>query len=199
MRYYVLTQDLEIEDCAVLSDPPKPIADKVYMFEKGTPLLGWFPADAQFTMDPEFPKARRLCGLQHNTLGLIVVSKEFKTALEEFGCENIEFLPISILNHRGKLASADYFIANVIGLTDCMDREKSTYKNNALIPTQISSCSKLVLREDAIPEQLHFFRLGNAPRIHVVTEKLKQELERRKLTGLLFVPVEEYNTALYMA
>ena len=78
-----------------------------------------------------------------------------------------------------------------------MDRERSAYENNPLIPSKIISCSKLVLREDAIPRQLRIFRLTNAPGIHIITESLKQEMEKRGLTGMLFVPIEEYDTDIF--
>lgn len=197
MRYFVLVQDLDLEDAAVLSDPPAQIRDELFRFYEGVLLKDWFPSPAMFPMDPEYPRARKLYALQANTLGLLVISKELKATLDEVGCDNLEYLPISITNHRGKLASADYFVVNILQQVDAMDRERSVYKNNALIPSRVNVLEKLVLLEDRIPPHLRLFLLTNAPRFPIITETLKKAIEKKKLDGMLFVPVEEFDDALY--
>jgi hypothetical protein len=198
MRHFVLVQDNDLDDAAVLSTAPETIEDELFRLWEGQPLMDWFPADAVFPVSPDFPRARRLYASQANTLGLLVVSKEFRCVLEEVGCNNIEYLPISITDHRGKLASADYCIVNALDPVDAMDREHSIYENNALIPSRVSTLEKLVLREDRLEPQLHLFRLTNAPQFHIVSDALRRATEKKKLKGMLFVPTEEFDNALYL-
>jgi len=197
MHYFALVEDQDLEDAAVLADPPASIKDENFRFTEGVPLKDWFPSDAVYPMSPEFPRARKLYALQSNALGLLVISKELKAVFDSVGCDNIEYLPISILNHRGKLASSDYSIANVLHPMDAMDRKNSIYKMNPLLPTQVNMLSKLVLLEDRIPPERHLFRLTNAPRVYLVTETLKRAVEKKKLDGMLFIPVEEFDDALH--
>lgn len=198
MRYFVFVQDIDLEDAAVLTKPPAQIEDELFRFDEGVPLRDWFPSPAIFPMNPDFPKGRKLYALQATTImGLLVVSKELRATFEEVGCDNIEYLPISIIDHRKKLASADYAIANVLHPIDAMDRERSVFDNNALLPTRVSGIEKLVLLEDRIPPHLHLFRLTNAPQFPIVSETLKKAITKKKLGGMRFVPPEEFDDALY--
>ncbi|MCP3143968.1 imm11 family protein [Pyxidicoccus xibeiensis] len=197
MRYFVFVENGDVEDNAVLSDPPESIKDELFRFREGVPLKDWFPSPAVFPMDPEFPKARKLYDLQATTLSITIASKALKTTFDEAGCDNVEYLPILIHNHRGKLASADYCIANILQPVDAMDREASIYTNSALIPSLVTRLEKLVLRMEAIPPGLHLFRLTGVPHYPLVSETLKRAIEKKKLTGMLFVAPEEFNSALY--
>jgi hypothetical protein len=198
MRYFVFLQNIDLEDAAVLTKPPAQIADELYRFDEGVPLRDWFPSPAEFPMNPDFPKSRKLYPLQATTImGLIVASKELRATFEEVGCDNLEYLPIIILDHRKKVASTDYAIANVLHLIDAMDRERSVFDNNALLPTRVSGIEKLVLLEDRIPPDRHLFRMTNAPQFPIVSETLKKAIEKKKLGGMRFIVPEEFDDALY--
>lgn len=197
MRYFVFLRDRDIEDNAVLADMPEQIKDEMFRFYEGVSLKDWFPSPAVLPMSPDFPQARKLYDVQANTDGIVIVSKALKATFDEAGCDHVEYLPISIHNHRGKLASADYFVANILQPVDAMDRERSVYDDNPLIPTRVMAVEKLVLLEERIPPHLHLFRLTNVPLYPLVSETLKQTIEKKKLRGMLFVPPEEFNDALY--
>ncbi|MFY0570807.1 imm11 family protein [Archangium lansingense] len=197
MQRYVLVEDLDIDDNAVLTDHPPEARDRMYLFQEGEPLESWFPKNAEYRMGSRYPNARGLYDLQSSTLSILVVSKALREALVEVGCRNIEFLPIVILNHRGKVASREYSIANVLGLTDCVNRSKSAYTVDALIPTMFHGIKKLVLEEDKVPVDLHIFRLKEMPTTHIITEALKSAIEARGLRGMLFIPIDEYDSALH--
>lgn len=199
MGYYVMAIDLELDDAAVLSThPSREFGDQGYRFKEGVSLRGWLPEHVPYAMSPRYPEARALCPFQVNTLELIIPSGECRRVMEEGGkAGNIEFLPITIINHRGKVASEDYCIANLLGSVDCMDREESVYRNSSLDPSVLSTCTKLVLREERIPEDVELFRLSNGLTTYIAGPSLKERLEARGLTkGVRFIPVEEYDSDL---
>lgn len=199
MEYYVLALNLALQDAAILAKHPAEVEREFdSVLRKGVPLKRLMPPCPGYAMSEDYPERRALQAFQTNTLGLLVVSQEAREVLESGRGANIEFLPIRIIDHRGKVASAEYSIANVLGTVDCMDRERSVFKSSHLDPNVFTSCRKLVLREENIPADVDIFRLSSEPTTFLVTHGLKERLEARGLRGMLFVPIEEYNTIKYL-
>lgn len=197
MRFYVFALDIWKSDNALLSNHPPEVDEQPYRFWEGVPLMAWFPPNAPYVMSPRYPQARTLYDLQNNTLDLLVVSKALRLVMERFDGQHIEFLPITVRDHRDKVASTEYSIANVLGLTECVDRANSSFSIDPFIPTQMSHVDKLVLLQDALPMDRHLFRLKERPWAHLVSETLKKAIEDEGLTGMSFVPPEEFASAMY--
>jgi hypothetical protein len=104
----------------------------------------------------------------------------------------IEFLPVTILNHKGRVASEDYFFLNPVGSVDCIDIEKSGVEWNDIDDTVISSFEQLVLKEDAVPPGVALFRPLHGTKTILVSRSLADRLETDGLTGLYFVEPDEY-------
>lgn len=149
--------------------------------------------------------------------------------------ENIEYYQLTIrdefpvINETDKkkeeekkkiIEYANYFIANVVGLADCVDHEKSVLeyffppesRNNVKEataaehaandpfandnPNDIDFITKLVLDESKIDPALKIFRLFDQPGILVFHESVVNLIKKEKLSGFVFVPVEEYTEVI---
>lgn len=194
MRYFYLGIDVDNDKAACLSDHPRSVEKAAYRFDDGEPLADWFPRQAVYPMDPDYPNARELHDLQENTLSVLIVSRPLRETMQSVGCKNVEFLPIIIKNHRGKVASDEYSIANVLSLVDCLDLKKSRYRRDALLPERIDRFDRVVLVASRIPAGLHIFRLKERPHSHFVSEEMRRAIESKRLRGMVFVPVDEYTT-----
>ena len=197
MHFYVFALDIWKSDNALLSQHPPEVDEQSHRFRDGVPLAAWFPPSAPYTMSSRYPQARTLYDLQNNTLQILVVSKALRSVMERFDGQHIEFLPITLRDHRDKVASTEYSIVNVLGLTECVDRANSSFSVDPFIPTRISHVDKLVLLQDALPTDRHLFRLKERPWAHLVSETLKKAIEDEGLTGMSFVPPEEFASAMY--
>lgn len=115
---------------------------------------------------------------------------------------------------------ADYFISNVVGLVDCINHENSMVEYfyppelrqkdqendlqksdpaNPFIdenPNEIDFITSLVLDESKIDPSLKIFRLKDKPDLLVFHESVVNEIRKEKLTGFVFVPVNEYTDAI---
>ena len=147
MNNYVILNAVPAPGYCVLEEIEN--MDDPLQLEKGVKLEPW-PGDVKFLMDPNYPKAIRLGDCIKNLPGAIVVSKRLKQLLEAAKPANVEYLPVSIINHKGKVASADYFIVNPYRLQDCIDRKQSVLKWNAIDPDLDSTCTKLVIDEGKV-------------------------------------------------
>src|SRR4051812_33364529 len=98
---------------------------------------GRFPANAQLRMSKDFKKDTGLIDDVRAGGHVKVCSPRLVDFLRKQKLKNVEFLPVTILDHKGKVASKEYSIVNPFGLQDALDLEKSKPEYNAIRPTDI--------------------------------------------------------------
>ena len=157
---------------------------------KGLPMKN-FPKNASFAMDPNFPKAIKLADCVHNLGRHIVVSKRLKEFIKKTAPPKVEYLPVSIINHKGKIASRDYFILNPVGVEDCIDLDKSDIQWNALDPEKISACFEMVIDEKRITHGATIFRLKYYPTKVLVKRELADMILAGDFIGIHFIEIED--------
>ncbi|EYF06841.1 imm11 family protein [Chondromyces apiculatus] len=165
--------------------------EKSFELAEGVSRATGWPDDAQCQMDPNRPKD---IALADSLLGakLVVVSAKVKRALDDAHSKNVEFLPIKIINHKGRVASDEYFVLNPLEICDCIDVQQSNVEWNDLDPEAICACDALILKESAVPESLSVFRLKHWKNLIVIRRSLAESMLSQGLTGLNFLEPEEY-------
>jgi hypothetical protein len=158
----------------------------------GIALSKVFPRNAAFHMNPDFPKDLLLTDNLLNSNSCMVVSAKLTDALRARNVNKLEYLPVSIIDHKGKAASKDYFILNPLELVDCIDRQKSVFRESRVKPGRIAKFEKLVIDEASIPADRQLFRMKDYPNVGVASKTLADELTREKFTGLGWTAIDEY-------
>ncbi|MCI0400218.1 MAG: hypothetical protein L0Z68_02785 [Gammaproteobacteria bacterium] len=171
--------------------PPERI-EEAYELNYGVSRARNFSSDAVFRMDPEFKKAIKLADALDNASFLIVASRRLKDFLEKEKVPDTEYLRVSILNHKNRLASDDYYIIHQVGAQNCIDLNQSIVKWNLINPDQISSIKKLVIDESAIGPNATLFRVKALPSIIFVRRDLADKLEKAGFTGIQFKEIATY-------
>ena len=166
--------------------------DKAYELTRGVSRTLGFPTDASFRMNPEFPKDVQLADNLYNAESMIVVSPALGQAIEQQQPPNIEFLPVTIYNHKGRVASSDYRIVNPLGVVDCIDQNATKVQWNSIDPNLIASCFGLQLDVGRIDPALLLFRLKYLPHVVVVRDDLAETLVGQAFSGLRFVTLDEF-------
>jgi hypothetical protein len=165
--------------------------DKMYQLNQGIARADGFPSDVTCHMTPDFPKDVQLCDNLYGA-GFIIISKPLREALENEQVNNVEFLPIQIINHKGRTASTDYFLVNPLDVYDCIDIDKSGVTWNAITKNRIDYCKGLVLRDDQIPSEALIFRPRFWTNLVVVRNKLVERLAKAGFSGLIFQEPEKH-------
>src|SRR5581483_577809 len=75
----------------------------------------------------------------------VVVSERLKAFLLENGVEGNEFLPVSVINHKGRTVKEKYFLVNNVDQQDAFDQTNSVFEKNTIDTTQIDVVKKMVL------------------------------------------------------
>lgn len=171
-----------LEDLENFDDPPA---------LRGSRKIEQWPADVRFHMDPNFPKAIKLVDCIGNMASAFVASKRLKEAIEAAGPASVQYLPVSIINHKGRLASDEYFVINPFKLQDCIDQKASSLTWNSIDPTLISGCGSLVLDESRIASKATLFRLKHYPFRLIFRRDLADEIKRQKFSGLTFIEIAD--------
>lgn len=89
------------------------------------------------------------------------------------------------------VVSDDYKIASIVGVADCVDKEKSnlTYFDDG----DIKLIKKLVLDYSKIPSNLKIFRLINDRTLPLVHQSIKDAIVGSGMTGCVFYRPEEFH------
>jgi hypothetical protein len=166
--------------------------EDTFRLGQGEPLAETFPADVRFHMNPDFPTDLLLVDNLENTDLCLVVSAKLREALEKQKLSDVEYLPVSIINHRGRVASKDYSIVHPLNPVDCIDRGKSVFKENRIIPGRIDRFKKLVVNRAQIPEDRRLFYMKDFSDIAVVRSDLAKALDAGAFRGLGWQPLAQY-------
>jgi hypothetical protein len=165
--------------------------EQSYRLSEGVSYADSFPEEAYFPMDPAYPKDIKLADNIRSRGGIVVVSKRLKAFLEDQRPPHVEFLPVSIRNHKDRVASSEYFIVNPYEVVDCIDTEASTITWGSIDPDNIIHCPTLVLSETAINDRLLLFRPRYKTSTVLVKGDLVEALRDESFTGLHFVSVDD--------
>ena len=163
-----------------------------FRLQDGTHLQEGFPRDVAYHMHPDFPNDIALVDNMLNLDKVIVASPRLTTAIKGRQPAYVEYLPLAVIDHKGRAASRDYCIVHPVDPVDCIDRERSVYTEDDILPGGIDSFKKLVLDETRIPADRALFKLQGFWDITIARRDLAEALDAGKFTGLTWQRIDEY-------
>lgn len=189
---YVIWDSEVITNACVLYDLKG--VDKILDLKRGISKASDFPSDAAFTMNPDFPNNTLLVDNLINTDMLIVVSLRLKAFLDARSLMNVEYLPVAILDHKGKIASKKYFIVNPIEPVECLDLDKSGAKLGLIgsSKNEVTMVDRLVFDEERIDKVRELFKPKLFYRVTIATRDLAAAIDAEKFSGIRWINIEEY-------
>jgi hypothetical protein len=127
-----------------------------------------------------------------NTRTLIVASLKLKNFLETRQLPKVEYLPITILDHKGRPASRDYFIIHPIEPVDCLDVSQCGAQRSSIDPETIQWLDRLVIDEGKIDPSRDMFRLKFFYDVILVRRELAAAIDAEGLTGIRWIELSDY-------
>ena len=120
---------------------------------------------------------------------LFIISPKFNALLSEFAPVNMQMLSVILKNQKNNLLIEDYVIANVLEIVDAINYEHSTYDVFDLDDEQVYSFVKYAINRNGISGK-HIFKLKGAEQPIFISEKVKEEIYRKGITGCDFLEVK---------
>ncbi len=184
-RYFELVDKMDIQGRWLLGKPMDAQGGRIDPWQFGRGRSVEAPSDMRMRLRvPGSP-----LDYSEAAFAIPVVSRRLRELLARLGVEEVQFFPASVESH-----DEPYFVLNVTRLVDCIDE---------------SRCLRTVRwkPEDGQPEKIGDYRVVEGLRIDplkvggarifrargwpvlIVSEDLKQAIERERLTGPRFVEV----------
>ena len=152
-----------------------------------------FSSDALFTANPDFPNDIAMVDAFDNTSRLVVVSQKVKEFIDSFRPPEVEFLPITILDHKSRPAGT-YFIVHPVHPIDALDTEKSGARFSRLSNKSVTSVERLVLDEAKLDKSRLLFKLKNFTHCVLVRRDLADAISKQGFTGIKWTECEKYKS-----
>ena len=180
------TEDFSL---CVLSGAPKGTVTLNHRMSRGYPMGADYPSDAQWAMCERY-KGIKLSTLITCVSGILVLAKQAMEVLQDTGV-TMECLPFTLLNHKGRVASRDYFIVNLLGTLDCLDIEKSDIEwLDDQVGGEVIHVYDHVLDPRKIAGAPPVFRTKEDPYCIVLNETVAEKLRAPKPTNLYLTELE---------
>jgi hypothetical protein len=159
---------------------------------RGMPWLASFPKDATMAMSQRHKKNTALVDDVSSFGSLKVCSPKLVEFLKSKKLKNVEYLPITILDHKRKVASKEYCIVHPVHPQDVLDVAASTPEYSALIQTEIMAVKKTVIDARRLEPGVRLFRIANFFFPVVLEKGIADEMVAKGFKGSAFEPLEEY-------
>lgn len=163
-----------------------------YELLRGISRKSDFPSDACFEMNENFPDNLQFQDGLFNRNDVLIISQKLKDFLEEEKLKNNEFLPVSIINHKGRKCKEKYYILHQVNLQDCIDLDKTIAKVNNMDPGELMYVKKMYIEEAKIDPDVAIFRMARYPFVVIIKRDLAEKIRKADFTGLYFGEIEEY-------
>jgi hypothetical protein len=186
MRYFQWQKVFEKNNCILVGLNEKKLGETC----AGVPLLKERKRAYVYPMDDEYKKNVRLTDSLANSNAVIVASPRLRDFLTSRLGDTVEALPVHIKDHKGRIASKDYSIINVLDVQDGLAVDESTPLRMTIDgETMITAVRKLVLRGAQIASTSRLFRLAEFKSPILLREDLANEIQAEKFDSVAFTPV----------
>lgn len=166
---------------------------KVFELKDGISRTKDFDEHAHFQMSSTYPYDIRLADSLKNSDRLIVGSQRLKEFIEGRGLDHVEYLPVAILNHKGRVASREYHVIHLTDPIDCLDISKCRATHSMLFPEDILDVEDLVLNSSRLDPDRRLFRAQYYNRPVFVRRDLAVEIQDCGFTGIGFLELSDYS------
>jgi hypothetical protein len=138
---------------------------------------------------PEFPNDMRLLDNVQNLEGFVLVSNRLREFLEGCGVEQVEFLPVSVVNHKGRSEAEPFYVVNPIGAHDVLDIDAS---GPEFFDDTILTVMQTVIREDELDPALDLVRLARFANPTLIKRELAAKIDAAEFSGICWRELEKY-------
>lgn len=159
---------------------------------EGISLLDTFPEDGEYRMSDDFPDSIELHDVLHNLDGQIIINTRVRSFFDEEGVKFVEYLPVNIINHKGRKVSEKYFICNFLKVVDCIDQEKTKFEWDSLDDERMDDVKNLTIDESRVDPDILLFRLKFLNSVIVIQRSFVQKIRAAGFKGFKIIEIKDY-------
>jgi hypothetical protein len=121
---------------------------------------------------------------------LTLFSNNLKNALDRFGVNNIDYFPVEFSNAESERLRHGWWLANVVGLFECVDLNRSTFQPQ---PGGLKGLLESFHVDESKVGANPIFRLKEKPTLIVINADLRKHLRETDLGGVRLRHTKTYD------
>lgn len=185
MRYYKLIYDYENDENYINCNIGNIGIIDEYATSNGRKIDVWDEVIFQYNAS----EGNILSDYVANVYRWLIVSNKFKILTDKLLLNQVQYLPIKLIEAKSKEENLSFYVANIICVVDALDLESSKYDIFELENEKIISVQKYALKQSKI-ENSHIFRLKDDTIPIFVSEEIKTIIQKNSLLGFAFLEVD---------
>lgn len=185
MSDYFVMKGFADHSVSVLYDIIDPSEDDCWMWGRSFRATIQEPVEVTVVPDNDFGALLPLYDVPQ------IMHKNLYEALRAAGVDNIAVYKAIIRREDGSVVSEDYLAYNVIGVIQAADVGKTQFAPENTSRMIDASIEKLSI-DHSRGRGLLLFRLAESLRTVVVHERVKEEVERRRIPDIVFLGENDY-------
>ena len=185
MRYFKikLLGDEADRERIIVDKRPDGLDGWDFCMAQGERIGDKYPLDARVYLRDQYP-GLKLTDFISNTVSYLITSEPMMNVIKTHANLEIEYLPLSIYNHRKRLHAANYWIINPIGTTDCLDLSRSILMRGEETG-EITMVNEYAFLGDRLKElRPSILRVKETPWAIFVDEPTARSFHEQKMTNI---------------
>ena len=182
-EYYILGPAREDQYCKVAMAPQD--FPSLNPAKRGRSMSDEWPENAEFRMKPRHP-GLMVPDVVLNPHECLMVTDRMRALLDRHIDTPVEYLPFTLLNHKGRVADDSMWVVNLLDSVGCADMEKTRGSESPFYPGEIQDLRKLFVIEEKLPTDRKIFRLGECPPTILVRDDLRHAIEEADFSAEYF-------------
>jgi hypothetical protein len=166
--------------------------EKMLRLLMGVSLADDMPTNLQFTADPDYPNDLLMLDSFGNTQSVIPISPKLKTFLEQKNIPNLEFIPVDMLDHKGRVIT-QYFLLHSTEVIDAIDKDETDLEVDDLNEEMYDSVDDLTLIDESVPSHIQIFKVKGLYDVTCISKALAQEIDDNGFTGISWKEISAYS------
>lgn len=166
--------------------------EKTLRLLMGVSLVDDMPSNLQFSADPDYPNDQLMLDNFGNNQSVIPISPKLKAFLEDKNIPNLEFIPVDMLDHNGRVI-VQYFLLHSTEVIDAIDKDKTDLEVDDLNNEMYDSVDDLTLLEESVPPHIQIFKVKGLYDVTCISKALAKEIDDNGFTGISWKEISTYS------
>jgi len=162
-----------------------------FKIDEGHSLASEFD-NVSIRMDPDLPDDTLLHDVLANPYSMVIASERIVDLLRHEELKKVEYLPISVIDHKGHVVPDNYFVVHPVDHVECLDIEASNVKWDFVDNTVAESVEQIVLDPELVDISRKVFRPKPFIEVVLISRALAQKLDDAGVQGCEWVELPDY-------
>jgi hypothetical protein len=185
MSPFVTWKTKRVPKGAVLTDLQG--VEQTFEMTDGESYQDRFPADAHFRFDPDYKRDIQPLDFYLNVDNMLVCSERAMAFIRSQQPPAVEYLPVTLLDHKRKPVPAPHFIIHPVDHPDCIDVARSDVTWAQSDPGVIQFAEHVEIDPARVPEDRLLFRPRSFPKLTLMRRAFAEAIVAQGFSGARWV------------